>query len=290
MRLIREGNRITALHAADVSGAPGTWTQLGSPRTIIMTPNVLVGFAVDNAGGTAGVLNTAKFTNISIVPLNQAPAISIASLGDISPVSLDATVTDDNFPPPVSLTTQWSQLSGPSSLLFGNATLADTTAAFTLNGSYVVRLQADDSSIRSYRDLGLEAYTTPFAKWLETTHTGDGDHTLAEAEADTDGDGLANLLEYAIGTNGTLASTNPQVITLAPVSGEQYLRIAFPKNPAATDVTFTVEATSTLADPLSWSSAGLIIETNTATQLIVRDSVPVGPGIKRFMRVRVARP
>ncbi len=290
MRLIREGNRITALHAPDVSGAPGTWTQLGSPRTIIMTPNVLVGFAVDNAGGTAGVLNTAKFTNISIVPLNQAPAISIASLADISPVSLDATVTDDNFPLPVSLTTQWSQLSGPSSLLFGNATLADTTAAFTLNGSYVVRLQADDSSIRSYRDLGFEAYTTPFAKWLETTHTGDGDHTLAEADADTDGDGLANLLEYAIGTNGTLASTNPQVITLAPVSGEQYLRIAFPKNPAATDVTFTVEATSTLADPLSWSSAGLIIETNTATQLIVRDSVPVGPGIKRFMRVRVARP
>lgn len=49
MRLMREGNRMTAFHASDVSGAPGAWTQLGAPRTIIMTPNVLVGFAVDNS-------------------------------------------------------------------------------------------------------------------------------------------------------------------------------------------------------------------------------------------------
>ncbi len=290
MRLIREGNRITALHAADVSGAPGTWTQLGSPRTIIMTPNVLVGFAVDNAGGTAGVLNTAKFTNLSVVPLNQAPAISIAApVGDVSPISLDATVTDDNFPLPVSLTTQWSQLSGPSELLFANAAQADTTAAFTLNGGYIVRLQADDSNIRSFRDLGFNAYTTPFAKWLETTNSGEGDNSLAEETADTDNDGLANLLEYAIGTNGTLANSNPQVLTLAPVSSSQYLRLALQKNPAATDVTFTVEATSDLSNPLSWSSAGLIIETNTSTQLVVRDNIPAGPGIQRFMRVRVDR-
>jgi len=291
MRLIREGNRITALHAPDVSGAPGTWTQLGSPRTIIMTPNVLVGFAVDNAGGTAGVLNTCKFTNISVVPLNQAPAISIAApVGDIGPISLDATVTDDNFPLPVSLTTQWSQLSGPSELLFGNAAQVDTAAAFTLNGGYIVRLQADDSSIRSFRDLGFTAYTTPFAKWLEITSAGDGDNSLAEETADTDNDGLANLLEYAIGTNGTIAGSNPQVVSFAPVSGSQYLRISFPKNPAATDVTFTVEATSDLANPASWSSAGLIIETNTSTQLIVRDNVAAGPGVQRFMRIRVERP
>ncbi len=291
MRLIREGNRITALHAADVSGVPGTWTQLGSPRTIIMTPNVLVGFAVDNAGGTAGVLNTAKFTDISIVPLNQAPSISIAAPGgDISPVTLDATVTDDDFPLPVSLTTQWSQLSGPSALLFGDASQTDTTTAFTLNGDYIVRLQADDSSIRSYRDLDFTAYTSPFAKWLVTTSAGDGDNSLAEETADTDNDGLANLLEYAIGTNGSIAGSNPQVVALAPVSSEQYLRISLPKNPAATDVVFTVEATSDLSNPLSWSSAGLIIETNTSTQLIVRDNVAAGPGVQRFMRIRVERP
>jgi hypothetical protein len=33
----------------------------------------------------------------------------------------------------------------------------------------------------------------------------------------------------------------------------------------------------------------LVIETNTSTQLIVRDNVAAGPGVQRFMRVRVER-
>jgi hypothetical protein len=290
MRLIRQGNSITSFHAADVGGAPGTWTQLGSPRTIIMTPNVLIGFAVDNAGGTAGVLNTAQFSSLSIVPLNKAPNVTFAALGDMSPISLDGTVTDDSFPIPVSLTTQWSLVSGPGTIAFGNANAIDTTATFTASGPHTLRLLADDSSIASYRDLPISAYLTPFARWLDQNSVGDENNTLAEETADTDNDGLANIFEYAIGTNGTIASANPQVVTFAPVSGSQYLRIAFPKNPAATDVTFIVEATSDLSNPLSWSSAGLIIETNTSTQLIVRDNVPAGPGVQRFMRVRVERP
>ena len=286
MRLIRQGNRITAFHAPDASGSPGTWTQLGSARTIILPTNVLIGFAVDNQGGANGVLNTCTFTNLSIVPLNKAPAISIAIGNDLSPVSLNGTVTDDDYPLPVSLTTQWSQLSGPSTLTFANATQAATTATFTGAGLFGVRLQANDSSILSFKDSTFTAYESPFAKWLTTTTTGNGNNTLAEATLDADGDGLMNLLEYAIGTNGTVTTTNPQVITLAPVSTDKYLRLSIPKNPAATDVTFIVEACS---DLVSWSSAGLVIETNTSNQLVVRDNVPVSANNKRFMRVRVMR-
>ena len=289
MRLIRQGNSITSFHAADVGGAPGTWTQLGSPRTIIMTPNVLIGFAVDNAGGTAGVLNTAQFSSLTIVPLNKAPNIALAALGDISPISLDGTVTDDSFPVPVSLTTQWSQISGPGTITLGNPALIATTATFTASGSHSLRLLADDSSITSFRDVSFSAYLTPFARWLDQNGVGDENNTLAEADADMDKDGLANLFEYAVGTNGIISSANPQVTTLAPISADKYLRIAIPKNPAATDISFTVEASSDLANPLSWNSAGLVIEVNNSTTLQVRDNVPAGPGVQRFMRVKVTR-
>jgi hypothetical protein len=66
-----------------------------------------------------------------------------------------------------------------------------------------------------------------------------------------------------------------------------FLRLSIPKNPAATDVTFIVEASSGL---VSWSSAGLVIESAPgASPLVVRDSVAVTPGVRRFMRVRVTQ-
>jgi hypothetical protein len=183
-----------------------------------------------------------------------------------------------------------SNRSGPTGIAFANATLVDTTATLTDSGPYVLRLTADDTATKSFFDLSLTAYTTPFAQWLDTTNTGNENNQIAEAEMDTDGDGLVNLLEYAIGSNGSVSNTNPQVITMAPVSTSNFLRISIPKNPAATDITFTVEATSDLSNPLSWSSAGLTIESNTSTQLTVRDSVPSGPSVRRFMRVKVSRP
>ena len=39
-----------------------------------------------------------------------------------------------------------------------------------------------------------------------------------------------------------------------------------------------------------WSSNGLVVEHDTPTLLVVRDNVPVGPGSRRFMRVKVLRP
>jgi hypothetical protein len=159
-----------------------------------------------------------------------------------------------------------------------------------MSGAHTFRLSADDGDAVIFDDLTFTGYLSAFAKWLDQNGVGDENNTLAEADADMDNDGLANLFEYAVGTNGIIAGSNPQVVALAPVSSSQYLRISIPKNPAATDVTFTVEATSDLSNPLSWNSAGLIIETNNSTQFIVRDNVAAGPGVQRFMRIRVERP
>ena len=61
------------------------------------------------------------------------------------------------------------------------------------------------------------------------------------------------------------------------------------KGEGTTDVTFTVEATSDLTNPASWSSTGLVTELDTVTQLKVRDSMPMSSGGPRFMRVKVVR-
>jgi hypothetical protein len=77
---------------------------------------------------------------------------------------------------------------------------------------------------------------------------------------------------------------------LVPSDGQIYLRLRVPKNALAADLSFVVEATSDPVDPSSWSTGGLVVETHTPTLLQVRDFVPVSPGVRRFMRVRVITP
>ncbi|WP_395738871.1 Calx-beta domain-containing protein [Prosthecobacter sp.] len=292
IRLVRQGNRVTGYHAADNSGSPGAWTQLGQPQTIIMPAAVLVGFGVDNSGGTAGVLNNCTFTNLSIVPLNKAPVVAFASMATwpLSPVSLPGTVTDDNFPAPVSLTSLWSKVSGPGTVSFTSPTAPTTTATLGQAGAYVLRLTATDSSAQTFRDLSFTGYTRQFEIWQAQNWIANGfADPNAAPDYDADRDGQANLLEYAFGTAPLAVNRFPVVYDTATVSTDKYLRMTVPKNAAATDVTFTVEATSDLSDPLGWSSAGLVIEQNTATQLIVRDSQPMTSSAKRYMRVKVVR-
>ncbi len=124
----------------------------------------------------------------------------------------------------------------------------------------------------------------PATQAYAATHLGS---PAAVATADADHDGQANLLEYALGTAPQTAGASSVLLDTATIGQSKYLRLTVPKNAAAPDMTFTVQVTGTLEAPTSWSSAGLIIESSTSTQLIVRDNVPAGPGVRRFMRVRV---
>lgn len=286
IRLIRKGNTVNAYKAPALAGP---WTLNSGNLPVVLTGPLLVGLVVDGGGGTAA---TGTFTNLSITPLNTAPVVDAGTmLASLPAFNLNGTVTDDGQPAqPGIVTKTWSLLSGPGTVTFANPALEDTLATLSMSGTHTLRLSADDGDSIIFDDLTFTGYLSAFAQWLDQNNVGDENNTLAEADADMDNDGLANLFEYAVGTNGIIASSNPQVISLAPVSSSQYLRISIPKNPAATDVTFAVEATGNLANPLSWSSSGLVIEVDNSTTLQVRDNVPAGPGVQRFMRVRVERP
>jgi len=80
---------------------------------------------------------------------NQAPTVNAGvDQAVILPASasLDGTVSDDGLPPGSTLTTTWSQLSGPGTVTFANANAVDTTASFSAAGTYALRLTATDSA------------------------------------------------------------------------------------------------------------------------------------------------
>jgi alpha-tubulin suppressor-like RCC1 family protein len=127
---------------------------------------------------------------------------------------------------------------------------------------------------------------TPAQSW-KLVELGDAN---APDDGDPDYDGIVNLLEYATGTDPETSAPSNVVQDSTAVSSQNYLRLTVTKNPAATDVTYEVQATSDLPTAASWSSAGLVVEQNDATTLRVRDNIPMSGGAPRFMRARVTKP
>ncbi|HYG74467.1 MAG TPA: nucleoside hydrolase-like domain-containing protein [Planctomycetota bacterium] len=76
-----------------------------------------------------------------------------ATIPQLASVALDATVTDDGQPGP--LTVKWSQASGPGTATFANVSAIDTTATFSAPGTYVLRLTASDGANTASDDVSV---------------------------------------------------------------------------------------------------------------------------------------
>ena len=90
---------------------------------------------------------------------NDAPTVNAGAdrtitLPDNS-AELDGTVTDDGRPAPPTLTTRWSQRSGPGTVTFGNTNAEDTIAMFSAAGTYVLRLTANDGQRDSFDEVTI---------------------------------------------------------------------------------------------------------------------------------------
>ena len=120
------------------------------------------------------------------------------------------------------------------------------------------------------------------------------------AAGDRDHDGLANLLEYALGSRADIA--DPSAI---PVPGtvrtgdDEFLTLTFTRNPDVSDAVTQVEASASPAGP--WTAINLLDPANVIEirenvpdvgrqTLVVRDVVPVTQASRRFMRLRVTQP
>jgi K319-like protein/putative extracellular protein len=70
-------------------------------------------------------------------------------------VVLSGTATDDGKPSPASLFIGWTLVSGPASVTFGNASALQTSAQFSIAGTYVLRLSVSDGQLTSFSDLTI---------------------------------------------------------------------------------------------------------------------------------------
>jgi len=179
-----------------------------------------------------------------------------------------------------------------------------TDATFSAAGNYVLRLTADDGQVKTFDDVAI-TMPTPFSQWQSVKFgASSGDALVSGPEADPNGNGLVNLLEYALGTDPYATGGN------SPVKGEiagGHLALRFTRDTTATDVTLTVQAGDELTGiwtDLARSIAGapfasLVVGATVAesgngqvVDVVVGDPQTIADPAKpkRFMRLLVTQP
>ncbi len=135
----------------------------------------------------------------------------------------------------------------------------------------------------------LQPKRNPFEKW-QFSHFGDGseDPALAGPYADPDGDGILNLLEFALGGN-PLVNSRQRVPRVGQVDG--YLVMTFWRVRAAeTFLQYRVEAANDKSGPWTeiWSSIDHPYSTNDdMIEESVTDFQPIAESPTRFLRLVV---
>ncbi|MGH7731273.1 MAG: PKD domain-containing protein, partial [Candidatus Eiseniibacteriota bacterium] len=99
-----------------------------------------------------GALTAYDSVQVTVQPVPNAPPLVDAGPNQTitlpAAAALDGTVSDDGLPsPPGATTTTWSVGGGPGSVTFQNAGAVDTQASFTVAGTYVLRLTANDGAL-----------------------------------------------------------------------------------------------------------------------------------------------
>ena len=185
----------------------------------------------------------------------------------------------------------WSQLSGPGSVSFSDASAPSTTAVFSSPGAYLLKLTAANANGETSRTLSVTVLSavSNLDSWRQahfntTSNTGD-----AADSADPDFDGLNNLLEFATGTLPKTSNGPPGSL----VKNGTTLEFTYPRSHAAVadGFTFVVEWSDTLGN--DWSvnqvTQAVLSGTDNGTTVLWKASAPAGTD-KRFLHLRITAP
>ena len=163
-------------------------------------------------GFASGYIDSAVAT--ATYTINAAPSVYAGAQQIISssPTTLQGIVTDDGLTGAGTQFTNWTKISGPGTVTFGNSHQTNSTAGFSTNGIYVLQLAASDGQYTN-SSLVTIAYNTTLSVTL--TDPADGStytvptNILLEATASSTSGSVTQVLFYANSTLIGSASNAP---------------------------------------------------------------------------------
>ena len=237
-----------------------TWSKVDGPGEVAFTkPNSPVTDATFTLAGTYVLRLTASDSEhsasddvtITVLPANAAPIVNAGPNQTITlpnTASLNGTVADDGFPAGATVSTFWSQLSGPGVVTFNEINNPVTRAIFSTPGTYVLRLTANDTHRLGTDDIQIVVNASPAltGATLQLAAVAPGPYVTGTPQSvratlrNSAGNPLANFgVEFTVaGPNATTGSavTNTSGIAIFTYAGT---------NPGTDTVTALVRSTAT---------------------------------------------
>ena len=255
--------------AASVAGA----VQIDSDPAefAVGTDNIHYNAAGQQALGNAFAAAVIAAPAIVLPEITVQPASAEISAGQTTTLQVTATG--------LNLSYQWyAGASGTTTSPVAGATSASfATPALTGTASYWVRVSNTGGTADS--TAAFVSVRSAYETWARAAGFLPDEQTL-----DPDGDGIMNLLEFALGGNPNSPLASPLTTVNLPASDA--LHFAFHR--ASADVRYVVESSTTLA-PGSWTTE-FAIEKNSDPASVGQDvvvEVPLGEVAKKFLRLRV---
>jgi len=163
----------------------------------------------------------------------------------------------------------------------------DSTGLFTTPyASGAASVSASYSGISS-ASMDVTA-STPWKTWVLSTFSADEAlaPTISGPDANPAGDGICNLLKYAL--NADPKSATPNLLPSLAVNGDN-ITFTYPQNDAATDLTYIVEQSQDLTTWTTATPTTTILSDDGSTSLM-QATLPRGTETKLLLRLRVMTP
>jgi hypothetical protein len=140
-----DGQDVTGEVDIPSTGGWQTWTTVTITGIDLTAGDHLVQVDFDTAAAGESYVTNLNWMQFSLLSSPNGPAVSAGADQTIThpfPVTLAGSVSESY--PPFALTSSWTQLSGPGTAAFADAANADTTATFSVPGTYVLQLAGSD--------------------------------------------------------------------------------------------------------------------------------------------------
>ncbi len=262
-----------------------------------------------NAGGTVFGDDTIFTTDFSMGSITAREVTSLSPASAILNANIDETGGTDKVVFNYGLTTDWGTIVPAEPATVSGIGSFPVSAKLTglIPGAtyhYTVTISRSSPGYSSSVSSGDHTFVAPYPMdvWRQQYFNTNSNGGIYADDGNPTGDGICNLMKYALGLDPTMPSGPLPSAVLKTYGAANYLSYTFSRNPANVDITYEVLTAGTLDGP--WvpvatsigggltTGVGVIAETPNSDGTVsveVRDTISAASADRRFLRLRITR-